>query len=395
MSRGKTKKSYYTNHNKASLISGGRAYFDRLEQMIDAAKHTLHLQTYIYDEDETGTRIAEALIRAAVRGVSVHIILDGYASQHLSSKFIRRLKGAGIQINFFEPLFRSKTFYFGRRLHYKIIVADGSCALVSGRNISNRYNDMPGILAWLDWAVYAEGEVAAALHNDCVELWNNYCEHNERLPRLGVAPYIPPDECQIRIRINDWVNRKTEVLQSYMQMFSTAEKEIIVMSSYFWPGRKLLKKMAKAASRGVHIKLVLASISDIALAKYAERYMYRWLFRKNIEIYEYDKQVLHGKIAVCDRKWTTIGSYNVSNISAYASIELNLDIMNGTFAETTHQQLSEIITNDCELVTKDKYLQRYGFVSRFFQQGAFILLNIIFFIFTFYFRRSSKTQVSA
>lgn len=382
----------YTDHNRATLVSGGGAYFDRLETLIDSATTSLQLQTYIYEEDESGLRIATALKRAAQRGVKTYMLLDGYASQGLSGKFIRELKDAGIHFDFFEPLFRSKNFYFGRRLHYKVVVADARCCLVGGRNIGNRYNDMPGIPAWLDWAVYAEGEVAAGLHNVCVKQWNNHCEAGEQQALITTSPYIPDNECQIRIRINDWVNRKTEVLQSYMQMFGTAGNEIIVMTSYFWPGRKLVRKMAKAAARGVKVKMVLAAVSDIALAKYAERYMYRWLFRKNIEIYEYDKQVLHGKIAVCDSRWATIGSYNVSNISAYASVELNLDIMNPAFAADTHDQLTAIIKNDCELVTKDKYAQRYGFVSRIFQQAAFILLNIIFFVFTFYFRRAKKKK---
>lgn len=390
MPGGKSKKTLYTIHNKASLISGGKGYFDRLEQLINTAKQTIHLQTYIYDDDETGNRIAEALMAAAKRGVGVYMLLDGYASQHLSSVFINMLKDAGIHFSFFEPLLRSKNYYFGRRLHYKVVVADAACCLVGGRNISNRYNDMPGTPAWLDWAVYTEGEVATGLQDVCIKRWNNHCGKADRITATAMPVYKVEDECHIRIRVNDWVNRKTEVLQAYMQMFATAQEEMIVMSSYFWPGKKLVGKMADAANRGVHVKLVLASISDVKLAKYAERYMYRWLFKKNIEIYEYNKNVLHGKIAVCDKKWVTIGSYNVNNISARASVELNLDIMNEAFAATTHKQLSDIINTDCALVTSAIYGKEYNFFEQLFQQAAFILLNIIFFVFTFYFRRRRK-----
>ena len=390
MARGGTKDILYSTHNKATLISSGRGFFDKLEALIDNAQNTLHLQTYIYDEDETGTRVAEALMRAAKRGVNVHVLLDGYASQNLSSEFITRLKSAGIFFNFFQPLLRSKNFYFGRRLHYKVVVADATACLVSGRNITNRYNDMPGVPAWLDWAVYAEGEVATGLQNVCIKTWNNNCEKSEQLPKIENTVSTIEEECKISIRVNDWVNKQTAVLRSYMQMFGGAQEEVIVMTSYFWPGRKLVRKMAGAAYRGVKIKLVLASISDIAIAKYAERYMYRWLFRKNIEIYEYNKNVLHGKIAVCDSKWVTIGSYNVNNLSAYASLELNLDVMNDAFAATTHEKLAEIITNDCTLVTKDAFEKKYNFLQKFFQQSAFVILNIIFFIFTFYFRQRKR-----
>ena len=390
MSGGKTKHTLFTNHNKARLISGGREYFDSLESLIHNARHTLHLQTYIFEEDETGNRIAAALMNAAKRGLKVYMLLDGYASQNLSAAFIARLKEAGVSFNFFQPLLRSRNFYFGRRLHYKVVVADASASLVSGRNITNRYNDMPGIPAWLDWAVYAEGEVATGLQNICIKTWNNNCQKEEQIPQQETVLHNTGEECHIRIRVNDWVNRKTEVLQAYMQMFATAQTEMIVMTSYFWPGRKLVKKMAGAAYRGVKIKMVLAAISDIKLAKNAERYMYRWLFRKNIEIYEYNKSVLHGKIAVCDKKWVTIGSYNVNNISARASLELNLDIINDAFAAVTHQKLTDIIANDCTLVTKEAYDKKYNFLQRTIQKSSFIILNIIFFLFTFYFRRLKK-----
>ncbi len=388
----KHRRVLYTTHNRASLISGGRGYFDQLEILIKGAKKTLHLQTYIYDDDETGERVAQALLAAAERGVRVYMLLDGYASQHLSDKFINRLKDAGIHFSFFEPLLRSKNYYFGRRLHYKVVVADSARCLVGGRNISNRYNDMPGVPAWLDWAVYAEGEVAAGLQEVCNKRWNNHCPKDERIDETPVV-YRVEEECHIRIRVNDWVNRKTEVLQAYMQMFATAKEEMIVMTSYFWPGKKLVHKMADAAARGVNVKLVLASVSDVKLAKYAERYMYRWLFKKNIEIYEYGESVLHGKIAVADKKWVTIGSYNVNNISARASVELNLDIVNEVFANNTHRQLSDIIASDCVLVTQDIFLKEYNFWERLVQQCSFLLLNIIFYVFTFYFRRRKKHAV--
>jgi cardiolipin synthase A/B len=124
--------------NSIELVRGGCDYFDRLKQMIDRAKETIHLQTYIYEDDETGKEIAERLISASKRGVTVYLLADGYASQSLSSAFIDRIRNAGIHFRFFEPVFKSRYFYFGRRLHHKIFVVDTTCALVGGINISNR-----------------------------------------------------------------------------------------------------------------------------------------------------------------------------------------------------------------------------------------------------------------
>src|ERR1019366_671692 len=103
--------SVYTIHNKVQIVRGGADYFRLIEEIADHAKYSLHLQTYIFDEDETGKRIAEALVRAAKRNVLVYVLLDGYASQHLSEKFISYLKDSGVYFKFFMPLFKSHFFY--------------------------------------------------------------------------------------------------------------------------------------------------------------------------------------------------------------------------------------------------------------------------------------------
>jgi cardiolipin synthase len=133
--------------------------------------------------------------------------------------------------------------------------------------------------------------------------------------------------------------------------------------------------------------VVQAGISDIALSKYAERYMYRWLLRNKVEIYEYQKTVLHGKIAVSDDQWMTVGSYNVNNLSAYASIELNLDVDSPSFARKVDQHLDKIIKTDCLQITEVAYLTGTGWVEQFLQTMSYSLLRVILFLFTFYFKQ--------
>ena len=196
---------------------------------------------------------------------------------HLSSRF----KDAGIYFRFFEPVLRGNSFYFGRRLHHKVLVADAQFALVAGVNISNKYNDMPGEPAWLDWAIQVEGESATELYKICVGLWIKFPAEVNRIISAEKLPVIDPTwNCPVRVRRNDWVTRKNEISRSYLEMFNKANNEIIIMSSYFLPGRVFRKKLASAEKRGVNIKLILAGASDVMVSKQAERYMYRWLFQK-------------------------------------------------------------------------------------------------------------------
>jgi cardiolipin synthase A/B len=379
----------YTANNIVQLVRGGKEFFRLLEEMINNARHTFHLQTYIYDGDETGTAVAEAMKQAVKRGVKVYLLVDAYASQALSKEFITDLESAGVQFRRFSPILKSKHFYFGRRLHHKIAVADAAYSLIGGINISNKYNDMEEVPAWLDWAVHSQGEVSAQLHRICVRVWNRSDWRNSprRIRDDIPKPELPKDECEVRVRVNDWVRGRNQISRSYLEMLRNAKDHVMIMSSYFLPGRTIQRNMVAAVRRGVKVKLIIAGRSDVEIAKQAERWMYAWLFRHGIEVYEYTKNVLHAKISTYDSKWVTVGSYNLNNISAFASIELNLDINNKDFAQKAEQALQKIIDEDCEKVVKDEFAKKNHLLMQFWQWICYQFIQVAFFIFTFYFTK--------
>jgi cardiolipin synthase A/B len=379
----------YSSHNTVELISGGSAYFELLVKLIDQAEETIHLQTYIYESDETGERITQALVRAAKRSVKVYLLLDGYASRKLSPDTLEVIRKSGIHFRWFEPLFKSSRFYIGRRMHHKIFVADGLHSLVGGINISNHYNDLPDQPAWLDWAAYAKGNVSTELHNICVKLWFKGAHKSAMLVAMRNSSNLVT-ECHIRIRINDWVRNQNQISRSYLEMFHRADTQVTIMSSYFLPGRIFRRNLSQAAKRGVKIRIILTKVADVPLAKSAERFFYAWLLRRNIEIYEYRKRILHGKIATYDGLWVTVGSYNFNNISAYASLELNLDVHNPSFAQQVEQTFDKIIQQDCDLITKTSYEKKTGLWDTFRYRIAYESVRFIFFIFTFYFKREKS-----
>ncbi len=394
MSKASSTTPVYTARNRVTLIRGGSPYFTALCDLIDEATISLHLQTYIYDSDETGNLIGDRLCIAAERGVKVYVLLDGYASQNLSEAFKQKLQNSGVKLRLFQPILKAKSFYFGRRLHHKVVVADGSRALVGGINISNRYNDLPGQPAWLDWAVEVFGESAEQLDRLCVGFWNRAVFPSVR--KAFFTPLrreiIPETECLVRVRRNDWVNRKVEISRSYLEMMHRAEKEIIILCSYFLPGNMIRYALSKAVRKGLKITVIIASDSDISLAKAAEKYWYPWLLRHNIRIYEYLPGVLHGKLAVFDSKWVTIGSYNINNISAYASVELNLDIQSEAFGNKTVSVLDEIITKDCVEITPDRFKRNSNLFMRGWYWISYEIYRLVLFLFTFYFRQKKRER---
>lgn len=387
------RKSAYTLHNDVRILRGGADYFRAIEEIAGKATYSLHLQTYIFDGDETGQRVADALIAAAGRGVMVYVLVDAYASQHISQELLVRVREAGVKFRFFEPMLKSKSFYFGRRMHHKIVVSDARWCLVGGLNISNRYNDMNGVPAWLDWALLVEGDVAGQLDKVCRRMWDRSVLR--RKCKAIDPPVFDPvkKEHRVRIRRNDWVYSKTEITEGYREMFSAAAGEITIMTSYFWPPAGLLKRMEVAARRGVRIRLVLTGTADVPFVKYTERYLYSRLFRSKVDIFEYSKNVLHGKTAMRDGAWMTLGSYNLNSISAFASVELNLDVENYSVAAEMTANIDRIIDADCVKVLADDYRIVNKPLKMFYYYISFRTVQLLFFLFTFYFSQKKRRGV--
>ncbi|MEO9147132.1 MAG: phospholipase D-like domain-containing protein [Ginsengibacter sp.] len=379
----------YTTMNQVKLIRAGKEYFDTLLQLIHEATKNIHIQTYIYADDETGRLVAAALKAAVKRKVAVFLMADGYASQILSRAFIDELRMGGIRFRFFEPIFKSRNLYVGRRMHHKVAVIDAKYALVGGLNIADRYNDVQGVPAWLDFALYVEGEIAKELCVLCWKTWNGFSHNlllspcNERESNFKIPL---ENRCEVRMRRNDWLRRKNEITATYVEMLRNAHTEVTILGSYFLPGNVLSAQMRNAIKRGVVIRVIAAGRSDVMLAKNAERWLYDRLLRKGIELYEYQKNILHGKIAVCDDEWMTVGSYNINNISTYASIELNLDVRNTVFAKHVSEMLEGIIANDCIRITSEHHSKTNNIFKQFIRWFSYHFIRTVFYLFTFYFK---------
>lgn len=375
----------YTTCNKVELVCGGKDYFNLILSIIGKAEDSVHLQTYIFEDDSTGRQVADALKEAASRGVNVYLLLDGYASQGLSKEFIASLTGAGIHFRFFEPLLKSRHFYFGRRLHHKILVVDAKYAVTGSKNVSDRYNDLPGAVSWLDFTVYLEGQIAQELCEVCIRTWNGFGT-GKRVGHCNIEPV--KGDMQVRIRRNDWVRRKNQISATYNEMLRKSHSHITILCSYFLPGKKIRNLMKKACDRGVKITVIVAGKSDVLISKNAERWLYDWMLRNGISIYEYESSVLHAKAAACDSEWLTIGSFNINNISAYASIELNVDVKDAHFTKAVEKTMRQIIEQECIPITRETHLKAKNLWRQFTRWLSYQTIRVLFYLVTFYYRQN-------
>lgn len=354
---------------RITLVHSGEDYFQRLLSIISNAKREIHLQTYIFDHDATGKEIMNALKEASGRGVQVYLLLDGYGSSSLSGEVARDLRQHGIHIRFFSPLFSGKNFYLSRRLHHKVIVADGEITMIGGINIADKYKGTSTEEPWLDYAVQIENSMLAS---ELEQLCRNIYTKGKR---KKIRPNYSLDrETSVSILQNDWLKRKNEIANAYLKALRESKEEVIIVGSYFLPGRKLTNALKKASGRGVKIKLLLSGVSDVPLIRSATRHLYSSLLKHNIELFEWNRSVLHGKAAVSDNAWSTIGSFNLNHLSSYGSIEMNAEIQSTEFAGVFASHLNTILSK-CERITNEKMQLKNNIFTKIANWTAYRLIR--------------------
>ncbi len=319
------------------------------------------------------------------------VLADGFASSHLRQELHLNWRPRGVELHLFQPFLQNRYFYFGRRMHHKVMVTDQTKAVVGGINIADRYNDRGDEKGWLDFAVLIEGPIVPAIREWCRKMaLEAGCRSIDAVqPSYKTKPI---GNSQVRIRRNDWIWHHNEISNTYIHLLRKARVDILIVCSYFIPGRALRRVMSRATANGVRVRVVLTGHSDIAIAKYAERWLYDWMWRNRMEIYEYQGRILHGKVTLCDSEWLTVGSYNINNISTYASIELNVDIQDPELTQSVRKRFETLMLEECIRIDEHWRARHYSIPERLFRWAAFQTIALIFRLFTFYFKRQSRKE---
>lgn len=371
----------YSLRNRVALLRSGERYFEVLLRMIADARQEFHLQTYILEPDTTGRLVLEALIAAAARGVAVYIQLDAYGSGKLDDTLLSDLRSKGIRIRKYGRLISRGKLHLGRRMHHKITVMDNHTALVGGINISDNYSGWNGKPPWLDYAVVVQGETARQLNRICRKRWKDPDPQHElpsresdRLPFEGLSAN---DRVPVRITQNDFLRRKQETAASYRQAIRQARNSLVFVGGYFLPGGLARRLLKKAARRGVAISLIVSAESDVGVVRNSRRYLYGWLLRNGIRIFEYHPSNVHGKLLLKDNSFVSIGSYDLNNLSTYSNIELNLDIRDLEFSEIVRSELEAVVAGSCHEVTRTQHGQE-GIFRKFVDWASYQLVKTLF-----------------
>jgi cardiolipin synthase len=344
--------------NEVRLLVGGGEYFPALEAAIDAAREQIYLETYIFENDATGQRIAAALARAARRGVATHVLIDGFGCRRMAASLSGLMKDAGVQLLVYRPdianlnLRRSRL----RRLHRKLVVIDARVGFVGGINIIDDMYTPGHVPPRVDFAVVVRGPIVDDAHAAVTRLWaiTSWTEFRRRWREwsLRCAPNPPAGNQRAAMVIRDNIGHRRDIEDAYLEAIAAARSEILIAMAYFLPGMRFRRALADAAGRGVRVILLLQGRVEYFFLHHASRALYGSLLDAGIEIQEYHKSFLHAKVAVIDGQWATVGSSNIDPFSLLLAREANVVVDDRGFAAQLRASLLGLIEEGARPVVR-------------------------------------------
>ncbi|MFP5466880.1 MAG: cardiolipin synthase ClsB [Gammaproteobacteria bacterium] len=365
------------------LLQGGRDLFPALAAAMDAARQVIHLETYIFEFAGSALLVAQALERAAQRGVRVRLVIDGVGSPHMPREWQERFARAGVSWRSYAPLGQ-----FGllipsswRRLHRKLCVVDGTVGFCGGINIIDDQDDVSlGRLTAprLDFSLQVSGPIVQEMVETMEQLWwrlqavrkarqrefkaawdalkealpvgdfsrllGMSADPPDRRRQTAGSPPVAVDDAHAAFLLRDNVSHRGDIERAYLKAIGEARREVVIANAYFIPGRRLRRALVLAAQRGVRVRLLLQGKYEHFLQYHAARPVYHRLLQSGIEIHEYAPSALHAKVAVVDQRWATVGSTNLDPLSLLLAREANVMTSDRRFARHLRACLDQILT---------------------------------------------------
>jgi cardiolipin synthase len=340
-----------TCSNTVKVLLNGEEKFPELMECLKKAKHHIHMEYYIYVQDDIGTAIIELLITKAKEGVQVRFIYDDFGSPSIKKKVERRMREAGIEV---FPFSKVHFYLLANRINYrnhrKIVVIDGCTAFVGGINVCDKYiNNKKGQLYWRDTHLRIDGPGVYYLQYLFITDWN-FCSGKKVKPQdvyFGESD-ANKENAYVQIAGSGPDSVQPSILFSILQAIYLAKEEILITTPYFIPGDSVVYALRVAAQSGLSVKLLVPGKGDSRLVNAASKANYDELLQAGVEIYLYKKGFVHAKTLVTDSRLSVIGTANMDHRSFELNFEVNAIIYDEKFAK----KMRKIFFDDLEHAEK-------------------------------------------
>ena len=367
--------------NRLTLLNSGAEFFPALLAAIDGAQRDVHLESYIFEDDDTGRAVANALAAAARRGVAVRLLVDGIGSPAFAGTLRPALVDAGVMAVIYRPdLARFKLRRHRlRRLHRKLAMIDGEIAFVGGINIVDDLDPKAHLPPRYDYAVRVEGPLLRSIKSTMQRLWEIVIwVHLKRRYRIATAPAANPNprgDQLATLVVRDNIRHRRDIEDAYLTAIAGAQQEVLIANAYFLPGRRFRQALRDAAERRVEVTILLQGRIEYRLLHYATQALYGNLLKAGIRIFEYHHSFLHAKVAVIDQQWATVGSSNIDPFSLLLSREANVIALDRKFAAQLRTSLEQAIDEGARELLPEHW-QQLPWHSRLLRWASYNLVRL-------------------
>jgi cardiolipin synthase len=373
-----TDRSYspLTANNVVQVLSNGEDKFRALFKALEEAQEHIHLEYYIFKDDEVGRCVRDILIRKSREGIEVRVIVDGLGSRTLSQPFLKQMKQAGVQTAVFFPVrfpFLSNKTNF--RNHRKIVVVDGRIGFVGGMNIGDEYLSRNTELGyWRDTHLRLEGEAVHLLQtiflNDWLLCTWEPIEDQKYFPELE-----PVGDRWIVILANGPDEERESIREVFFTVLTTAKKRIFLTTPYFVPDESIVMALKTAALSGVDVRLIVQGIPEYKTTYYASQSYFEDLLQAGVKIYKYEKGILHAKVILVDDRVGIVGSANCDMRSFQLDFEAGALVYSRDFVDRLEQDFLKDIANSSPV--DPKLHSHRPFLERVKESGARLLSPLL------------------
>jgi len=347
--------------NSSRLLVDGPRTYEAMFAAVRAAKHHVHVETYIFDDGDTGQRFGDLLAQKARDGVQVRIIYDAIGSFGSDEAFWEKLRAQGIEVAAFRPLHPVTIWRINNRDHRKLVIVDGQVAFTGGINISETYSSgsssKPGPKkgvdsGWRDTQVEVHGPIVKSLQSIFMETWKRLDQKVAASPELFPEIARGGDQLMQVMASDGGDSNEFRIYDAYMTAIREARERIWITQAYFAPDESLRKALTDAAKRGVDVRVIVPGFTDSGLIFHASRATYAELLAGGIKLFEYKNALLHAKTAVIDGVWSTVGSCNIDPRSFAHNNELNVAVVGHDFAVSMEAMFNRDLKATREITAK-------------------------------------------
>jgi cardiolipin synthase len=366
--------AFYTNNNHVDIFTDGKSKFDKLKETLQSAEMYIHMEYYIFQNDNLGAAILKILCEKAKAGVEVKLLYDGMGCLKVPKSFFAPLTNAGGKIAiFFPPFLPYINLRVNFRNHRKIVTIDGKYAFIGGFNIGDEYLGLSKKFGfWRDTHLFIQGDAIDALELHFLMDWrfaanedsvfdDTYFPHRTHIGNTGLQMVSSgPDSTFNSIK------------NGYLKMISKAEKNIYIETPYFIPDDSILEALKIASLSGVDVRIMIPSKPDHPFVYWASTSYMGELLDSGVKCYTYTKGFLHSKFISIDESISTVGTANLDIRSFILNFEINAFI----YDKDITKKLEAFFINDltfCDELTKENYMNRSVIVK--FKESVSRLLS--------------------